>query len=69
MLARTGAEADALSTAFYVLGPAAALDYCRLHSAAHGGLAAILLTPGPRPGTVETITWGLAEGDWQPLVG
>ncbi len=69
VLARTGAEADALSTAFYVLGPVAALAYCRQHSAAHGGLAAILLTPGPRPGAVETITWGLAAGDWQPAAG
>jgi thiamine biosynthesis lipoprotein len=31
VIAPTAAEADALSTAFYVLGPQWALDYCRLH--------------------------------------
>ncbi len=31
VLAPTAAEADALSTAFYVMGPEAAMDYCRHH--------------------------------------
>jgi thiamine biosynthesis lipoprotein len=33
VVAPTAAEADALSTAFYVLGPQWALDYCRRHPA------------------------------------
>ena len=31
VLAPTAAEADALSTAFYVMGPEAAMSYCRQH--------------------------------------
>ncbi len=38
VLAPTAAEADALSTAFYVMGPEAAMDYCRRHPS----IAAIL---------------------------
>ena len=38
VLAPTAAEADALSTAFYVMGPEAAMDYCRQHPS----IAAIL---------------------------
>ena len=46
VLAPTAAEADALSTAFYVLGPPAAMQYCRNHPA----IAAILFAelPGNR---------------------
>ena len=40
VLAPTAAEADALSTAFYVLGPQAAQDYCREHPE----VAAIMFT-------------------------
>ncbi len=69
VLARTGAEADALSTAFYVLGLEAALEYCRRHSSAHGGLAAIIAVPGERAGSVEVHTFGLADCDWRPLDG
>ncbi len=38
VMAPTAAEADALSTAFYVMGPEAALSYCRQHPS----IAAIL---------------------------
>jgi thiamine biosynthesis lipoprotein len=38
VLASTAAEADALSTVFYVMGPEAAVDYCRHHQS----IAAIL---------------------------
>jgi thiamine biosynthesis lipoprotein len=41
VLAPTAAVADALSTAFYVLGPLAALDYCRQHP----DIAAVLVCP------------------------
>jgi thiamine biosynthesis lipoprotein len=65
VVARTAAEADALSTAFYVLGSAAALDYCQRHSPEHGGLAAILISPGDRSGSVEIATFGLTDQDWR----
>jgi thiamine biosynthesis lipoprotein len=67
VVARTAAEADALATAFYVLGPTAALDYCRRHSDDHGGLAAVLLSPGEQSGSVEIATFGLTEQDWRLL--
>ena len=67
VIARTGAEADALSTAFYVLGPAAALDYCHHHSSAHGGLAAVLQYAGEKSGSTEIATFGLDAGDWRRL--
>jgi thiamine biosynthesis lipoprotein len=49
VVAPGAAEADALSTAFYVLGPQAALDYCRKHPpnerSVRRPIAAILFTP------------------------
>jgi FAD:protein FMN transferase len=69
VLARTAAEADALSTAFYVLGPAAALDYCHRHAADHAGLATVLLSPGEQSGNVAIATFGLTDQDWRPLAG
>ena len=39
--APTGAEADALATAFYVLGRDASLDYCRTHP----NISAIIMSP------------------------
>lgn len=65
VLARTAAEADALSTAFYVLGPAPALDYCRRHGESHGNLSALMVIPGPRAGAVEVVTYGLDDEDWR----
>ncbi len=41
VLAPTAAEADALSTAFYVMGPEAAADYCRRHPS----IAALIFVP------------------------
>ena len=41
VVAPTGAEADALATAFYVLGREASIGYCR----AHPGIAAVILSP------------------------
>ncbi len=66
VLAPSAAEADALSTAFYVLGPTAALDYCRRYGSAGGSLSALLIVPGERPGTAEVITHNLDPADWQP---
>jgi thiamine biosynthesis lipoprotein len=41
-LARTAAEADALSTAFYVMGAGAAREFCRRHP----GIGAVLVHSG-----------------------
>ena len=56
VLAPTAAEADALSTAFYVMGPEAAMDYCRHHPS----IAAILFAPAAG-NRWELHHFGLAE--------
>ena len=60
VIAPTAAEADALSTAFYVMGPAAAERYCQ----AHPEVGAIVLCPGTRAGGVRHHTFGIDQGDW-----
>ncbi|MGD9724231.1 MAG: FAD:protein FMN transferase [Pirellulales bacterium] len=60
VLAPTAAEADALSTAFYVMGPTAVGEYC----AARPDLAAIVLCPAAREGGLERHMFGLDQADW-----
>jgi len=62
-LAPTAALADALSTAFYVLGPAGTTEYC----ARHESIAAILLTEGNRAGSVQVHMIGDLRDRWQLL--
>jgi thiamine biosynthesis lipoprotein len=51
-IAPTAAEADALSTAFFVLGVAGTRRYCRKHP----GMGAVLVTkPGPNPAQVTVV--------------
>ena len=61
VLAPTAAEADALSTAFYVLGPKKAREVC----ARRPEIAALLVCPGKRSGAVALHAAGLAAGDWR----
>jgi FAD:protein FMN transferase len=63
VLAPTAAEADALSTAFFVMGIELAIDYCRTHP----GLGAVLVAAGPKAGSVEIRMFGLDETDWKIL--
>jgi thiamine biosynthesis lipoprotein len=58
VLAPTAAEAEGLSTAFYVMGPERAGQFC----AARPEVAALLVAPGEREGDVRLITFGL-DGD------
>lgn len=58
-LAPTAAEADALSTAFFVLGIEATREYCQ----AHPEVSAILLADRPE---AEPTPINLAESDWTP---
>ncbi len=55
-LAPTAAEADALSTAFYVLGPQAVDEYC----ARRPDVGAVLVCPAARSPGIEVHTFGMA---------
>lgn len=63
VIAPTAAEADALSTAFYALGPAAAADYCQRRPE----VGMVLLCPGKGGSSVDVVTAGLQSADWKLL--
>ena len=63
VLAPTAAEADALSTAFYVLGPDRAKEICQQRPE----LAMAIVCSGSREGAIELFTHGLTDDDWRPL--
>jgi thiamine biosynthesis lipoprotein len=60
VIAPTAAEAEALSTAFYVMSPDKVAEYC----AARPDLAALLVLPAEREGEVELRTFGLDADRW-----
>lgn len=61
VLAPTAAEADALSTAFYLLGPGFAADYVRNHPE----IAALFVEEGPSDGAPRLTTFGLSPADFE----
>ncbi|HKD38368.1 MAG TPA: FAD:protein FMN transferase, partial [Pirellulales bacterium] len=62
VLAPTAAEADALSTAMFVMEMKAAVKYCQ----AHPHIAAVLVAPGAKHGAVDFRVIGIDEADWKP---
>jgi thiamine biosynthesis lipoprotein len=60
VLAGTAAEADALSTALYLLGTEAAAAYV----AEHPGIGAVIVEEGPDGASPRIVTIGLAEGEF-----
>lgn len=62
VLAPTATLADALSTAFYVLGPDKTSEYCQTHP----DVSAILLLPAEKGGC-EVFTIGLKPEEFQPF--
>ncbi len=54
--------ADALATAFFVMGRQGTEDYCRNHPE----VGAVLVAPGKGPGRRETIVIGRAAEHWLP---
>jgi FAD:protein FMN transferase len=64
VLAPTAAEADALSTAFYLLGPEATEKYV----AKHPGIGVVMLLSGDDPTRPLVLTWGVTEADFVPAV-
>ncbi len=55
--ALTGADADALATAFYVMGPEHAIEYCRQHP----HISAMIMTPGDTTGQVNVTIWNCSD--------
>lgn len=64
VIAPTATEAEALSTAFYVMDPTEVAAYC----AARPELGALLVCPAEREGDVQLISFGLDDEQWQQLV-
>lgn len=62
VIAPTAMEADALSTAFYIMGPEATEDYCQRHPE----IKTLMVLPTGRPGEVEVRGLNLSEEEWQP---
>jgi thiamine biosynthesis lipoprotein len=65
VIAPGAALADALSTAFYVMGPQAALDFCRTRPE----IGTVLICPVRHSGGFEIRTAGLAEDQLRLLAG
>jgi FAD:protein FMN transferase len=63
VIAPTAAEAEGLSTAFYVMGAHKAGEFC----AARPEIAALLVAPGQREGDVRLIALGPDKGQWLRL--
>jgi len=61
VLAPTAAEADALATAFFVMGPKAVGEYC----ADHSEIAAVLVCPVDTDAEFAISAWGLSPIEWQ----
>ncbi len=61
-LAPSAAAADALATAFYVLGADQAQAYCERHA----DVGFVMILPGPHTGSLEIRTAGLCDGEWTP---
>ena len=58
---RSAADADALATAFYVMGLDGAKQYCEQTE----DVSALLVCPGKRRGSIELHPLGLADDDWR----
>ncbi len=63
VIAPTAAEADALSTAFYIMGPREARDYCESHS----DVKAILVCPTEGQPIIKLYPLKMQAKDWTPL--
>ena len=59
VVAPTAALADALSTAFYVMGPQRSLDYCHRHSE----IGTVMICPGAKGQEIEIHRAGLSDAE------
>jgi thiamine biosynthesis lipoprotein len=65
VLAPSAAEADALSTAFYLLGADAAAAFVERHP----DVGAVFVTAGPADGSPRVRLVGLTDDDFQASLG
>jgi thiamine biosynthesis lipoprotein len=63
VVAPTAAEADALSTAFYVMGPDKVAEYCECHPE----IGALFVLPAAKQTDVRLLTINLAESAWRQV--
>lgn len=63
VIARTGAEADALSTAFYVMGASEVERFCERRP----DIRALLVLQGETQGTVQIRVYNLSDSDWRTV--
>lgn len=63
VVAPTAALADGLSTAFFVMGDAAVLDYCGQHPE----IGSLWMVSGPHGASMELKSAGLGPGQWRLL--
>jgi thiamine biosynthesis lipoprotein len=63
VIATTAAEADALATAFYVMGPENSRSYCDNHP----DIGFVMACPGARAGSLEVHCAGIPAGSWEVL--
>ncbi|HJQ81734.1 MAG TPA: FAD:protein FMN transferase [Lacipirellulaceae bacterium] len=63
VIAPTACEADALSTAFYVMGPEKVSAFCSTRPE----IAALLVAPSEREGDVRLCAFGLKDEQWTQL--
>jgi thiamine biosynthesis lipoprotein len=61
VIAPTAAEADALSTAFFVMGPEATVEYCRTRP----HLKVLMVIATSREGEIEVACINLHDDEWQ----
>jgi len=60
-LAPTAAQADALATAFFVMGVEASIEFCQ----SRPEIGALLVSPGEQAGSMELVTIGLDQAEWR----
>ena len=63
VLSRSAADADALATAFFVMG----IEQARQYVKDHPEIRAVLICPGTRSGATDVHLVGLAPGSWKLL--
>jgi thiamine biosynthesis lipoprotein len=61
VLATTAAQADALATAFFVMGLDASIEFCQ----SRPEIGALLVAAGEQAGSMELATIGIDQGDWR----